>query len=368
MEVAALSTLSMQNQECSQQDARRHVLSHGWNSTCYQVLNEGIEHWWSPDRSALVGFVRSSGMAIVAGAPVCAPERLRSTVQAWEEHAAQLGLRVCYFGAEARLQDLLIPSPQHVAVVLGSQPEWRPDRFSDTIERNHTLRAQLHRATNKGVSVTEWGRDKAEGNPTVSKVLHDWLRARGLPKLHFLVESETLSNLRDRRLFVAEQGCQPVGFVTLCPVPARNGWLTEQFVRGPYAPNGTVESMLYRAARTVADEGSEYFTMGIIPLISPDRFAFSGEPAWLRFLRRWAKAHYTRFYNFRGLSEFKSKFEPEKWQPVVVIVKDKKFGIRHLRSIGGAFTRGMPELALGSGLVKAVATELSRLARSGSPP
>lgn len=344
------------------------MLTHGWNSTCYQVLNVGIEHWWSPDRSGLVGYVRSGGMAIVAGAPVCSPERLASTLQAWEAYAFKQGLRVAYFGAESRLQDLLSESPHHVAVVLGSQPEWRPSRFADTVEVHPTLRAQQHRAANKAVTVAEWSREKAEDNPKVSRVLHDWLDARELPALHFLVEPETLGNLRDRRLFVAERGGAPVGFVTLCPVPARNGWLTEQFVRAPHAPNGTVELMLHRAARTVGDEGADYFTMGIVPLVTPERFAFPAEPGWLRFLRRWAKAHYTRFYNFRGLSEFKSKFEPERWQPVVVIVKDRRFGLRHLHSIGGAFTSGLPEAALAAGLVKAVRSEFSRLARRENPP
>ena len=49
------------------EEARSVSLEYGWNSACYPFLKEGINHWWSSDRRALVGFVRSGRMAIVAG-------------------------------------------------------------------------------------------------------------------------------------------------------------------------------------------------------------------------------------------------------------------------------------------------------------
>lgn len=345
------------------ENARRLVLEHGWNSTCYQLLNPGIEHWWSARGGGLVGFVRSGGLAIVAGAPVCAEADLPQIIDEWEAFAQREGLGVCYFGAEQRLLEALARSPRQVNVHLGSQPEWHPDAFRQGIQADASLRAQLNRARNKGVSVREWSREEAENHPGLRQVLGEWLAARGLPTLHFLVEPETLGDLRDRRLFVAETAHQILGFVTLCPVAARDGWLTEQFVRGRAAPNGTVELMLAEAARAVAAEGSKYFTMGIVPLVSLGPVSHLGEPGWLNFLRRWAKAHYVRFYNFRGLSEFKSKFHPERWQPVVVIVKAERFRISHLRAIARAFTRTSPELTVLQGIGKAVRAEVANISR-----
>jgi hypothetical protein len=56
--------------------ARELVLRFGWNATAYQILNPGIELWFSAAGDAVVGFVRSGGMVVVGGAPVCAPSRL----------------------------------------------------------------------------------------------------------------------------------------------------------------------------------------------------------------------------------------------------------------------------------------------------
>lgn len=344
------------------------VMRQGWNSTCYQLLNEGIEHWWSSDESALVGFVRSGDMAVVAGAPVCAPDDVAKAVVEWEDYALQERLTVCYFGAEGRLQNHLALRPGYAIVSLGSQPEWHPSAFVDTCQAQ-SLRAQLHRAQNKGVKVIEWPREAAERSPELDRVLSQWLKSRGLPTLHFLVEPKTLTDIRDRRLFVAERQGIPVGFVTLCPVPARQGWLTEQFVRGDDAPNGTVELMLSEAARAVARESCTYFSMGIVPLVDSASTRFTKEPLWLNLLKSWARAHYTRFYNFRGLSEFKAKFRPERQEPVVVAVKADRFRVRHLRAIGLAFTQEPPELALLKGIVKAAKTELgvARHVRSDAP-
>lgn len=300
-------------------------------------------------------------MAIVAGAPICDPARLEDTIREWEFYAKHENLGVCYFGAEERLQTHLNPSREYARVSLGCQPEWLPFHFLNQFDCDASLRAQLNRARNKGVQVREWRRSEAENNPQLRAILHEWLDTRGLPTLHFLVEPETLSELRDRRLFVAQISGDVVGFVTLCPIPARNGWLTEQFVRGHHAPNGTVELMLFEASKAICGEGAGFVTMGIVPLVLPENDVPSREPIWLNILRKWAKAHYIRFYNFRGLSEFKGKFHPDRWQPVVVIVKDSRFRIRHLRSIGRAFSQTMPELVILAGISKAVRTEIRTL-------
>ena len=38
-------------------EARRIILTHGWNSTSYQILNPGIRHWFAAANDAVTGFV-----------------------------------------------------------------------------------------------------------------------------------------------------------------------------------------------------------------------------------------------------------------------------------------------------------------------
>ncbi len=335
------------------QRARELVLRHGWNTTCYQILNPGFDLWFSKRVEGVIGYVHRKGVNVVAGAPVCAMADLEEMVQEWQVRCVAAGKRHCYFGAEERLRALTGGDPQFSTVTLGAQPVWTPDSFLASFQKEASLRAQVHRATNKGVSVAECHTDCV---PLLRPVLENWLSTRGLPPLHFLVEPETLRNLMDRRIFAARLQGQIVAFLVLSPIPGRSGWLTEQFVRGRSAPNGTVELLLKIAAQTMLAEGAEFITMGIVPL-SKRAEDDHANPKWLRFLASWAAAHGNRFYNFSGLDWFKNKFNPDRWDPVYVISQETKFSPSTLYAVVSAFTGSPPLIAVGRGAVRALQSE-----------
>jgi len=336
--------------------ARALIQKFGWNSTCYQILNPGMQRWFGQSQASLVGFMQVGPFAIVAGAPVCAEANVRDAVEEWEKFATRRGWRVIYFGAEGRLQACLRGRTGYTQVNLGCQPEWTPREFCQRFNQDRSLRAQRSRARHKGVTVREWSVTEAVGNPHLDAILRNWLTTRGMPPLHFLVEPQILAWLGDRRIFVAERAGHPVGFVSLVPVPTRNGWLTEHFLRSDRAPNGTVEAMLYAAAQAVDSDQASYWTMGIVPLTQ--RSTRSDGPAWLNHVENAAEAYFSKLYNFRGLERFKSKFHPTVWQPVVVIVSDSRFRVVHLRAIAQAFTVIWPERALIGGLWRALRNKL----------
>lgn len=338
--------------------ARQLVLRHGWNTTCYQVVNPGIERWFSRKGDAIVGYVPKKGRRVIAGAPICSKDRLQAVIEEWEsDNPSQPS---CYFGAEERVHDALGQAPGYTTVVLGAQPVWSPETWAKNLDDDKSLRYQLHRAKNKKVTVAEWPPERVQGNEDLQRVLKEWLATRGLPPMHFLVEPETLDCLEDRRLFVAERNGVPVGFVTMSPVPTRNGWLTEQFVRGKNAPNGTIELMLDTAIRTVGTEGAQMVTMGIVPL-STHGYEDRANPRWLRLITAWMRAHGRRFYNFDGLDAFKSKFNPDYWEPIYVITKEAQFSPRTLYAVAAAFTSENPILAVFKGMLRAARQELQWL-------
>jgi phosphatidylglycerol lysyltransferase len=337
--------------------ARDLILRLGWNSTSYQLLNPGIEHWFSRAHNALVGFTEWSKVRVVAGAPVCAHGETLAVVREFERDSAEHKLSVCYFASEARLERALSDDPRYHRLLLGAQPVWNPRTLVDRFSAKASLRMQLSRCTNKGVVVEQWDHQRAEGNPELEHVLEEWLSTRGLPSLHFLVEPDTLSNLRDRKILVARRGAEIVGFVNLSPVPIRNGWLVEQFVRSTAAPNGTIELLLYHAAQLLAESGAEYMTLGLSPLSHIDEWQSETSP-FVRWLFYWARAHGRRFYNFTGLEFFKSKFEPEGWEPIYAIVSPGASVIRSLYAIACAFTNGHPIRDVLIGAVRAIRQEI----------
>ena len=185
--------------------------------------------------------------------------------------------------------------------------------------------------------MSRWPTQHADTDPSLRRCLHKWLRHRGLPPLHYLVEPETLGSLGDRVVFLAAQLGHPVGNLVLSPIPARRGWLVEQIIRGNAAPNGTGTLLLDAAMHYAIDAGSTYLTLGLSPL-SPHGPASSPNTLWLRVLLGWLRAHGRRFCDFRGLGAFKSKYLPDRWDPITTIAKEPRPHPGTLYAIADAFS------------------------------
>ncbi|MBI3233905.1 MAG: DUF2156 domain-containing protein [Bacteroidetes bacterium] len=321
--------------------ARKLVMRFGWNTASYQILNKGILLWFSEQFEAVIGYQKYGNFRIIAGAPICAKDDLPVVLQEFESQTQNEHKRTCYFCAGERLATLIANGKPANYILLGAEPVWNPSEWSSIIQSKPSLRAQIFRAKNKGLRVELWDNDKAANSTILKECLRQWLETRGLPPLHFLIESQTLERLCDRKVFVAELNGVPVGFVVLSPIPNRNGWLVEQNIRGTCAPNGTIEMLLTFAAGYVAKCGADFFTLGLSPLSQRANMP-AIHPFWLSFLLGWLRAHGKRFYNFDGLDTFKAKFQPEYWEPIYAITNEKRINIRTLYAIAGAFAGMSP--------------------------
>lgn len=338
--------------------ARSLVLRHGWNTLAYQILNPGIQHWFLPGGEGVVGYVDVGGAWVAAGVPICPPARLAATADAFEMAAARVGRRVCYVGAQSRLVEALAAGGPVARLPVGAQPVWDPRGWPAKVAGKASLRAQLARARNKGVRVEVWPATAAAEDPQVRRCLDEWLATRDLPPLHFLVEPETLVVPEDRRVFVALRDSATIAYLVATPIPQREGWLLEQVVRGRAAPNGTAELLIDAAMGALAAEGASYVTLGVAPLSQRVTTAENPQGALARSLLAWVRAHGRRFYNFEGLEAFKAKLQPDIWEPVYVLSRERTTSLRTLYAVAGAFAAEPPPVFLARALARAAAQEL----------
>lgn len=323
------------------------VLQYGWNATSYQILNPGIEHWFSSAGDAVVGYVRHYGVRIAAGAPVCDTARLADVIDEFEAAGSR---RVCYFGAEQRLIEALPCGQTHTSIVLGAQPAWNPADWPLMLAEHASLRAQLNRARNKGVVVERWDNERATAHPALQRCLEEWLQTRGLPPLHFLIEPQTLERLFNRMIFIARLEQHVVGFLVASPIPQRGGWLIEQNVRGSAAPNGTAELLIDAAVNAMAVEGARHVTLGLSPISRHARAREEHNPVWLRAVLSTVRAWGRRFYNFEGLDNFKAKFHAPRWETVYAVSNESSMSMHTLFATAAAFAGENPLRTLLKGL------------------
>ena len=333
-------------------------MRYGWNSTSYQILNPGIEHWFSGSIPAVVGYTRRNGVLLAAGAPVCAPDLLSAVCREFEVFAREQHCGVCYVCAEERLRAVFALSPDHSAISLGAQPVWDPRSWHEIVKSHPSLRAQLNRSRNKAVAIEDVPPDEAVRDPALRSVLREWLKNRRLPPLHFLVEPNVLDGVvSERVVLTATRNRVPVAFLVASPIAAKRGYLFELLARTAAAPNGTIELLIDAAMRRFAREGRLYATLGLVALASAAEGEIRNNPAWVRSLMKFARLHANRFYNFRGLEQFRVKMAPSGWEPLYAISSEPRFSVRTLYSIGAAFAGIPPWLAVGIGVAHAIRQE-----------
>ena len=117
----------------------------------------------------------------------------------------------------------------------------------------------------------------------------------------------------------------------------------------PQRPNGASELLIDAAMRRFASEGCDYVTLGLVALAHAADEEIRRNPAWLRILMYFARAHANRFYNFRGLERFRVKMAPERWETIYAISNEPRFSVRSLYAMGGAFSGIAPWAAIAIG-------------------
>ena len=287
---------------------------YGWNATSFQVLEPGFEYAFDGDGedAACVAYVDTGAAWVAAGAPLAPDERLAEVAAWFVARARKRGRRACFFAAEQRFCERSAGTLRTFRI--GEQPAWRPSEWTESLRTPSakSLREQLRRARAKGVvvrrlSAEELADPSSEARAAIATLVTRWLGTRPMAPMGFLVGVEPFAFASERRTFLAEiRGAsgapRAVAFLAAVPVYQRRGWLFEDLLRAPEAPNGTAELLVDAAMRAVAEEGAEFATLGLAPLAGL-------VPRWMQLLGSVGAA----LYDFRGVHAFKAKLRPARW-------------------------------------------------------
>ena len=319
------------------QRARELVFAHSLNPIAYQILNPGIQHWFSHEGDALIGYITCNRIRVVAGAPVCSPERINAVVDRFESEATRAKEAVCYFHAGPRFAKVVRNSRGHSIAAIGALPYWNPVGWDAILRRDASLRYQISRARHKGISASEMPAVAAAESQELREIRQEWLNSKHLPPLHFLIEPDIFGELADRRLFVAIQKERIIAYLLCSPMPNRRGWLFEQWAHAARAPLGTSELLVHTAMSTFAQEKFQEVTMGLAPLSGAARAPGEPGPFWLQGLFRFMRATANPLYNFKGLEHYKYKFRPHYSEPAYAVVNNSHFRPANVFAIARAF-------------------------------
>jgi phosphatidylglycerol lysyltransferase len=308
------------------------VRRYGWNATSFQALDPGMRHFWCGD-DACVAYADTGDAWVAAGAPLAAEDHIGEVARAFVRGAAAAGRRASFFAVEARF----VEASGFASLPIGEQAVWEPVAWPGIVKQSRSLREQLRRATAKGVTVRAvapaerrdpvWPGSSLEN--ALQAITSRWLRGREMPPMGFLVRVDPLILREEHRLFVAERAGVPIAFLQAAPIYARRGWLLQNLLRAPDAPNGVTELLIDAAMRAAAADGSRFVTLGLAPL--------AGDvPRVLRVARALGRG----LFDFAGLRTFRAKLRPAAWIPQRLAFPRGQGAVRSLADALSAFAGG----------------------------
>ncbi len=320
---------------------QRAIEAHGRDAVAYQGLEPGLAAWFDDDGAdgggdgdgdgggdRAVAYADTGGAWVAAGGPH-APLAQRAAVAArFVDAARAAGRRASFFAVDDQA-----PWPGFARVLLGEQPAFVPAGWPDTLRAHRKLREQLRRARAKGLRVRRVAPAEVAPGTALRAQLdvltRGWLASRHMAPMGFVVTLAPFEHADAHRYFVAERDGRAVAYLSLVPVPARGGWLFEDQVRGPDAPNGTSESLIDAAMRDLAADGAGFATTGLVPL-------GGAVPGWMRAVGRLGRA----LYDFDGLRRFKQRLHPPAWEPVWLCYPEGEPAAAHVVDALRAFAGG----------------------------
>ncbi len=306
---------------------RRVIEAHGRDAVAFQGLEPGLQAWFDGEDRA-VAYADTGGGWVAAGGPSAPAEDRVAVAGRFVAAARAAGRRASFFAV-----DDPAPWPGFTRVLLGEQPVFVPAEWPAILSQHRKLREQLRRARAKGLRVRRVApAELAVGTALRTRldaITRGWLASRSMEPMGFLVTLAPFEYADAHRYYVAERDGRACSFLSLVPVPARAGWLFEDHLREPDAPNGTSESLIDVAMRDLAADGVPFATTGLVPLTGPVSRTMRAV-GWLG----------SALYDFDGLRRFKQRLHPPAWEPVWLQVPDGERIARHVVDGLRAFAGG----------------------------
>lgn len=269
-----------------------------------------------------MAYVDTGRYWLAAGAPLAAPGDLAQAAQAFADAARRHGRKAAFFGAVERL--VQASSQGYDWLQVGSQASWDPRRWVATAG-DTSVPSQIRRAARKGLETREIPAAHLEPGSALRHeargLIRHWRARHGLPPMRYVVDLAPFTCRRQRRYFAGFLHGRMVALLVAVPIYARNGWFLESLLFDPPVPNGTAESLIDLAMRTIGQEGAEYATMGISALVG-----LPGRPRRHPNLTAVMRLCYERLnglYSFQGIERFQDRLRPHGWEPVYLLAHER---------------------------------------------
>jgi phosphatidylglycerol lysyltransferase len=284
------------------------------------ALEPDADYFFSENRRAVIAYRFESDTLLGIGDPIGPGEEIRPLLAAFETFCAEHDWRFAFFQARPELLPLYRELGWK-ALHIGQDPVIHVGRFALEGSAMGDVRRALNRLGAAGLEVQMFFPDATPFDPAADSALYDqmralsaeWLRAHIGGEKGFCMGRFGPSTLRESWLAVARN--PPSGrveaFVTWVPIWPRRGWALDLMRRRPDALPGVMEFLVARCVEEARGRGDQVLSLSLSPLSKTEESVGGKTDAETDRTRAFLQEHLARFYDFKNLFRWKSKFQPE---------------------------------------------------------
>lgn len=274
------------------------------------LLEESCQAFQVQGIEGFLGYRIEDGYAVVFGDPPCSDADRLPLTQAFHDYCKEHNIGIVYTIISKEYANCL--QTHFAASIIEFGEKFILEPFHNPKENTgpHAVlvRKKVKHAEKAGVTIHEY----VSGDPDIEKqilaVAENWVAKRKGPQI-FLAHVTLFNDKAGKRWFYAKQNGTLVGFLVLNRLDAKNGWLMNNVMLLPNAPNGLSELLIIKTLETLKDEGCHYLVAG--PVTTKELGAMEGMHSAVEQLIRFIFKGVQFFFHLDGYEAFWLKFDPK---------------------------------------------------------
>jgi len=294
-----------------QKRAAEIVTKYGKTALARPVLFEDKTYFFTGNDS-VIGFAAYGRGAIALGDPICPPEEASTSIIAFRDYCARNDWKPAFVST---LPDYLenYKAAGFDALCLGYEAIVTLSTFSMEGKENKDIRYAVNRMEKMDYTATV---HQPPFDPIfmarLKEISDAWLTSRHGGEMHFSDGWFNEKYIQSGPVMVihAPDGT-PAAFANLVPEYQKNELTIDLMRHLPKVEYGTMEFLFARLLQFAKENGYETFSLGLSAIVGvgekPD------DPRVEKALHTLSE-YASRYFNFKGLHNFKEKFHPD-WQP-----------------------------------------------------
>jgi phosphatidylglycerol lysyltransferase len=246
---------------------------YGRNSMSSLLLYDGLKYYFCGKTEALIGYYDTKKLLIGVGEPVCPVDAYRDAVQDFVAFGKS-EKKDCAFLLVTDVFHKMAKDIGFLAIKVGEDFIFDVQTYVPKGNRAKKVRSAINQIRKRGAVVREYNPATTRDNSIEDKfrdVARNWIQSHRFKAKAFFIGLKLFDFHEIKRYFYVEYDGKIVALMACLPIYARKGYLFEDLIREPSAPNGVSEIMVVEAIKKFKQEGAAIATFGVSPKIEVRR-------------------------------------------------------------------------------------------------